>query len=123
MKKEPPSIEVQIKRLTDEIKAIRRDFNDLRRQIETLDQDREILESVQGALRSLEEQERLTREHLDNALNKIVTEIAVHGKRTEETVGEHVGELADAISTKKNLKIEVKPNLLQKLRDKFGGDR
>lgn len=120
--KEPISIEVQIKRLTDEIKSLRHDFNDLRRQVETLDQDRAIVESLQGAIRSLEEQERLTREHLDTAVKNIVTEIMVHGKRTEEKVGDQVGELTEAISTKKNVKIEIKSGFLDKLKKRLGGE-
>jgi hypothetical protein len=106
---------VAIQKLDDSVQGMCRRFEDLKRQMETMDQDRAILESMQLAVRNLEAAEKLHEEHIDNALKDIKLEIQVVGARTEgsvekvhDKVEKQVGDLVDNISKKEVVLVKEK---------------
>ncbi len=111
------TVEIQIKKLGDRVDSLGRKVSDLTRQIETLDQDRAILEDIQRAIRSLEESNRLNKEHIDTIFKDLKIEVKVQGARTEDTVSGQLGELAESMDKKKV--VVVKEGLFAKLRKKL----
>ena len=73
--------------------------------MDLMNQDRGILENIQGRLTSLEEQVKLSREHDVEVTRTIKYEV----NTTAEEVKDKVDELHDAIDNKKVIKLKGTP--------------
>lgn len=117
--------DIKIKKLSDDVKALTRRVSDLSREVATLDQDREILEGIQAAIRSLEEATKVNKEHIDTIFKAIQLEVKVQGERTETSMGEvkdkveeHISDLVENIEKKKV--ILVKEPFFTRMKKLFG---
>jgi predicted nucleic acid-binding Zn-ribbon protein len=119
---------VKIDKLSDAIYALDRRFGDLQRLIETMDEDRGILERIQTAIRSVEESVLSNKQHIDTIFKSLKLEVQVQGQRTEDKmdsvkdkVEEHVGDLVETIGKKKT--VLIKETFLQRFKKWIGGDK
>ncbi len=87
--------------------VIRR-LNSLEKKLDLLYADREILESIQGRLTGMEEQQHLTRQHDNEVRKDIKEEINLSGDRTVAKVETKVEEIQDEIGKKKTITIKTK---------------
>ncbi len=118
------TLECAVREVSDKIDSLGRKVEDLVRQVETLDQDRAILEDIQASILKLETATHTAKEHQDTIMKDLKTEVKIQGNRTEEgvkeikdNVDEHIGGLVDNIDKKKV--IVVKGGFLDKLKKKL----
>ncbi len=117
-------VELQIRKLGDQVDSLGRKVGDLSRQVETMDEDRAILEDIQRAIRSLEESTKVNTTHIDTLFKAVKLEVQVQGQRTEDQmeavkdkVEEHVGNLVENIEKKKV--IVIQETLLKRVKKFF----
>lgn len=72
--------------ITDELEKITRRLNGLQKQLDLLNGDREIFETIQGRLTSLEEQWKLTRQHDHAAQKDLKEEVNIVGDKVKAAV-------------------------------------
>jgi hypothetical protein len=102
-------------KVEDELGKLSRRMDDLKKTIDTLYQDREILEDIQGRLTALEEQSRLTRQHDIESKKDIKYEINKAGDKTAAKVETGIQQVQAIIESGKTVK-KVKKNLLEKIK-------
>ncbi len=119
------NVDLQIRKLGDQVDSLGRKVGDLARQVETMDEDRAILEDIQSAIRSLEESNKLNATHIETVFKALKLEVQVQGQRTEDKmeavkdkVEEHVGNLVDNIEKKKV--VIIKEGLFKRLKKRLG---
>ena len=94
----PLSLEI----IWQELKKNTRRINSLQAGVDTLNNDREILEDIQGRLTGLEEKFRLSRQHDIEATKDIKAAVNLTGERMETKVEE----IHDEIGKKKVIKLK-----------------
>lgn len=92
---------LSLEKLFEELAKTNRKIGDLQRTIETLDDDRQILESIQGRLTSLEEQVRLARAHDGSVSKDIKQEVQIAGDRVTAAVETQVEQIKNMVGKKK----------------------
>ena len=73
-------------KVEDELSKVSRRLDTIQKQLDSLNADREILETIQGRLSSLEEEWKLTRQHDNEVRKDIKEEINISGDRVVAAV-------------------------------------
>lgn len=123
---EAKQLEVEIKKVGDSVESLSREVHDLQRQVETMDEDRKILEEIQNSIRSLESASHQHSAHIETIFKALKLEVQVQAERTgkqvegvKEKVEAHVGNLVHNLEGKKV--IVVQETWLAKLKKKLKG--
>lgn len=113
-------VQIALVRLEDVIKKVIRRIDGLQKSVDLLYQDREILEDMQGSIKSLQEVLLYSRQHVDNAVKDVKAEVIEQGFKVEEkvqavktTVEDNISGLVQNIEKKKNV-ILIKEGIFQK---------
>lgn len=113
-------VQIALVRLEDVIKKVIRRIDGLQKSVDLLYQDREILEDMQGSIKSLQEVLLYSRQHVDNAVKDVKAEVIEQGFKVEEkvqavktTVEDNISGLVQNIEKKKNV-ILIKEGLFKK---------
>jgi hypothetical protein len=88
-------------KVEDELAKITRRLDSLQKQLDLLNNDRNIFEDIQGRLTALEEQWRLTRKNDNEVRKDIKEEINISGDRVVAAVETKVEELQPMVQDKK----------------------
>lgn len=102
-------------RIADELDKMTRRIDDLGRKLDSLNNDRELLETISGKVTGLEEQIKLSREHARDTAQDVKAEVNI----VSDEVKEKVAEVKKVIENKKVIRVVVKSwwtNLLNKIR-------
>ncbi len=113
-------VQIVLARLEDEIKKVIRRVDGLQKSVDLLYQDREILEDMQGSIKSLQEVLLYSRQHVDNAVKDVKAEVIEQGFKVEEkvqavktSVEDNISGLVQNIEKKKNVFL-IKEGLFKK---------
>lgn len=113
-------VQIVLARLEDEIKKVIRRVDGLQKSVDLLYQDREILEDMQGSIKSLQEVLLYSRQHVDNAVKDVKAEVIEQGFKVEEkvqavkmSVEENISGLVQNIEKKKNVFV-IKEGIFKK---------
>ena len=119
---ENEQIQLELSRLSDAFNKLIRRVDGLQKSVDLLYQDREILEDMQGSIKSLQEVLLYSRQHVDNAVKDVKAEVIEQGLKVEEkvqsvkeTVQDNITGLVQNIEKKKNV-IVVKEGLFKKFK-------
>jgi len=122
---ENEQIQLELSRLSDAFNKLIRRVDGLQKSVDLLYQDREILEDMQGSIKSLQEVLLYSRQHVDNAVKDVKAEVIEQGLKVEEkvqsvkeTVEDNITGLVQNIEKKKNV-IVVKEGLFKKFKKVF----
>jgi len=122
---ENEQIQLELSRLSDAFNKLIRRVDGLQKSVDLLYQDREILEDMQGSIKSLQEVLLYSRQHVDNAVKDVKAEVIEQSLKVEEkvqsvkeTVEDNITGLVQNIEKKKNV-IVVKEGLFKKFKKVF----
>ena len=90
-------IELELGKISDELKKVTRRINDLQKSVDLLYKDREILEDLQGSVRKLQELQLNARQHSDTVAQDIKFEIKDSQIKTEDKIEEKVEQAKEDI--------------------------
>lgn len=82
------SLELEVAKLTDEVKKVKSRVYELQKTVDLLYKDREILEDIQGSIRKLQELQIQARVHHDNMAQDIKADVKESQLAVEEAVDE-----------------------------------
>lgn len=110
-------IDSKLKDLTADVKAHTRRTADLERQIDILNQDRQILEDLVTSTHSVEDALRIFRDHLDDLFKAVKLEVQVQGERTQKEVVEVKETMEASVQDKQDKQDKKIPAMLKKAKE------
>lgn len=91
---------IESKAIEDQLEKVSRRLDSIQKQLDLLYADREILETIQGRLTSVEEQIKLSRQHDNEVRKDIKDEIQISGDRVVAKVEDKLEKIEPKIKKK-----------------------
>jgi chromosome segregation ATPase len=114
-------LKVGLNSLTDQLQNLSRQVRTLQESVDLVFEDRQILEDIKARIVALEEKVLLSRQHQDTVTKSIKADIlgvkstvTEKVKEVQDSVGEHIGVVADEIAKKDGV-VYVKEGFLKRI--------